>query len=101
MRIGLAYAMEEEIASLLADTGAKHLETARGVSVYEIEPGILAYAGGIGKVNAAMSAQYFIDRYQPDWIVNAGVGRKLPTICPSARWCWRRILSNTISTPPP
>ena len=73
MRIGLAYAMEEEIASLLADTGAKHLETARGVSVYEIEPGILAYAGGIGKVNAAMSAQYFIDRYQPDWIVNAGV----------------------------
>ena len=73
MRIGLAYAMEEEIASLLADTGAKHLETARGVSVYEIEPGILAYAGGVGKVNAAMSAQYFIDRYQPDWIVNAGV----------------------------
>ena len=73
MRIGLAYAMEEEIASLLADTGAKHLEAARGVSVYEIEPGILAYAGGIGKVNAAMSAQYFIDRYQPDWIVNAGV----------------------------
>ena len=73
MRIGLAYAMEEEIASLLADTGAKHLETARGVSVYEIEPGILAYAGGIGKVNAAMSAQYFIDRYQPEWIVNAGV----------------------------
>lgn len=73
MRIGLAYAMEEEIASLLADTGAKHLETARGVSVYEIEPGILAYAGGVGKVNAAMSAQYFIVRYQPDWIVNAGV----------------------------
>ena len=73
MRIGLAYAMEEEIASLLADTGAKHLETARGVSVYEIEPGILAYAGGIGKVNAPRSAQYFIDRDQEDWIVNAGV----------------------------
>ena len=28
---------------------------------------------GIGKVNAAMSAQLFIDRYQPDWILNAGV----------------------------
>ena len=80
MRIGLAYAMEEEIASLLADTGAKHLETARGVSVYEIEPGILAYAGGVGKVNAAMSAQYFIDRYQPDWIVNAGVAGTIGTV---------------------
>ena len=44
-----------------------------GTAIYEIEPGILAYAGGVGKVNAAMSAQLFIDRYHPDWIVNAGV----------------------------
>ena len=44
-----------------------------GTAIYEIEPGIVAYTGGIGKVNAAMSAQLFIDRYHPDWIVNAGV----------------------------
>ena len=71
--IGLAYAMSGEIQSMLDSTGAKLLETVCGVPVYEIEPGITAYAGGVGKVNAAMSAQLFIDRYHPDWIVNAGV----------------------------
>lgn len=73
MQIGLAYAMSGEIESILKTTNAQLLETVSGVPVYEIEPGILAYAGGIGKVNAAMSAQLFIDRYHPDWIVNAGV----------------------------
>ncbi|MDE7244451.1 MAG: 5'-methylthioadenosine/S-adenosylhomocysteine nucleosidase [Oscillospiraceae bacterium] len=73
MQIGLSYAMSGEIESILKSTGAKLLETVSGVPVYEIEPGILAYAGGIGKVNAAMSAQLFIDRYHPGWIVNAGV----------------------------
>ncbi|MDE7261259.1 MAG: 5'-methylthioadenosine/S-adenosylhomocysteine nucleosidase [Oscillospiraceae bacterium] len=71
--IGLAYAMRGEIESILKTTGAKLVETVCGVEIYEIEPGILAYTGGVGKVNAAMSAQLFIDRYHPDWIVNAGV----------------------------
>lgn len=70
---GLAYAMSGEIQSILDNAGVKLLETACGVPIYEIEPGILAYAGGVGKVNAAMSAQLFINRYHPDWIVNAGV----------------------------
>lgn len=73
MKIGLAYAMSGEISSILEHTGAKLLETVCGVPFYEIEEGIIAYAGGVGKVNAAMSAQLFIDRYHPDWIVNAGV----------------------------
>lgn len=71
--IGLAYAMSGEIESILRTAGARLLETVCGTPIYEIEPGILAYAGGVGKVNAAMSAQLFIDRYHPDWIVNAGV----------------------------
>jgi len=71
--IGLAYAMSGEIQSILDRTGATLLETVCGAPIYEIAPGILAYAGGVGKVNAAMSAQLFIDRYHPDWIVNAGV----------------------------
>jgi len=71
MRIGLAYAMTGEIESILA--GAKLLETVSGVPFYEIEEGIIAYAGGVGKVNAAMSTQLFIDRYRPDFIINAGV----------------------------
>ena len=71
--IGLAYALKGEIRSMLRSADAKPLETVAGVSVYEIEPGILAYLGGVGKVNAAMSAQLFIDRFHPDWIINAGV----------------------------
>ena len=71
--IGLAYALKGEIRSMLRSADAKPLETAAGVAVYEIEPGILAYLGGVGKVNAAMSAQLFIDRFHPDWIINAGV----------------------------
>ena len=73
MKIGLAYAMTGEIESILKNTNAKLLETVCGVPFYEIEEGIIAYAGGVGKVNAAMSTQLFIDRYQPDWIMNAGV----------------------------
>lgn len=71
--IGLAYALKGEIRSMLRSADATPLETVSGAAVYEIEPGILAYLGGVGKVNAAMSAQLFIDRYHPDWIVNAGV----------------------------
>lgn len=73
MIIGLAYAMKGEIESILASTGAKLLETVCGVDIYEIEPDLYAYTGGVGKVNAAMSTQLFIDRYHPDYIINAGV----------------------------
>lgn len=73
-KIALAYAMEGEIESLLAAAGTNVIDRGDGaLLVYEIQPGIIAYAGGIGKVNAAMSAQFVIDRHRPDWIVNAGV----------------------------
>ncbi len=70
--IGLAYALKGEIRSILKTMNPKLLETVSGVAVYELEPGLLAYLGGVGKVNAAMSTQLFIDRYHPDWIINAG-----------------------------
>ena len=73
MKIGLSYAMKGEIESILANTNARLIETVCGVDIYEIEPDIYAYTGGVGKVNAAMSTQLFIDRYHPDYIVNAGV----------------------------
>ena len=73
MKIGLAYAMTGEIESILKSTGAPLLETVCGVPFYQIDENIIAYAGGVGKVNAAMSTQLFIDRYHPDWIINAGV----------------------------
>ena len=73
MLIALSYAMTGEIESLLEKTGASPLQTVSGVPFYQIEDGIIAYAGGIGKVNAAMAAQLCIDRYHPDWVVNAGM----------------------------
>ncbi len=73
MKIGLAYALPGEIRSVLKTANPKLLETVSGVAIYEIEPDLLAYVGGVGKVNAAMSAQLFIDRFHPDWIVNTGV----------------------------
>lgn len=73
-KIALAYAMESEIESLLAAAGTNIIDQGDGaLLVYGIEPEIIAYAGGVGKVNAAMSAQFIIDRHRPDWIVNAGV----------------------------
>lgn len=71
--IALAYALKGEIRSILKTMDTKLLDTLCGVAVYELEPGLLAYLGGVGKVNAAMSAQLFIDHYHPDWIINAGV----------------------------
>ena len=73
MKIGLAYAMKGEIESILSHTNARLVETVCGVDIFEIEPDIYAYTGGVGKVNAAMSTQLFIDRYHPDYIINAGV----------------------------
>lgn len=40
---------------------------------YAVAPGIVACAGGIGKVNIAMATQLLLTRYAPDLVLNAGV----------------------------
>ncbi len=55
--IALYYAMPKEIDSLLKDNAAALMQTIAGVSFYKITDDIIAVAGGIGKVNAAMAAQ--------------------------------------------
>ena len=72
MKIALSYAMSGEIESILSPE-AQPLETAAGVPFYTIERDIIAYCGGVGKVNAAMATQLCIDRHHPDLILNAGV----------------------------
>ena len=72
-KIGLVYAMEGDLESLLQNSGACKMETIAGVPFYAIAPGIVAIAGGIGKVNIAMATQLLIQRYGPDLILNAGV----------------------------
>lgn len=73
MKIGLLYAMTGEIESLLTTQNAQPLQTIAGVPFYQIRDNVIACAGGIGKVNAAMATQLMIDHYHPDLIVNAGV----------------------------
>ena len=71
MHIALFYAMPSEIDSLIH--GAAPMETVHGVSFYRIRPNVIACCGGVGKVNAAMATQLFIDLYRPDLLINVGV----------------------------
>ena len=73
MTIGLVYAMTLEIESLLTNENAQPLQTVAGVPFYRIRDNVIACAGGVGKVNAAMATQLMISLYQPDLILNAGV----------------------------
>lgn len=88
MKIGLQFAMPAEFHAL---PGAKELEafeTVSGVPFYEAAPGIIACAGGVSKVNAAMAAEILCLKYGVDMIVNAGVAgclTGLPTGSPGGR----------------
>lgn len=73
MKIGMMYAMDSEIESLLKNEDARLLETVSGASFYQIRDNVIACAGGVGKVNAAMSTQLLISRYAPDLVLNVGV----------------------------
>ena len=72
MLTGLLYAMKGEIESLLPE-GAEPEKTVAGVPFYRIRENVVACCGGVGKVNAAMATQLFIDLYAPERIVNVGV----------------------------
>ena len=72
MLTGLLYAMKGEIESLLPE-GAEPEKTVAGVPFYRIRENVVACCGGVGKVNAAMATQLFIDLYHPDLILNVGV----------------------------
>ena len=73
MKIGLVYAMTGEIESLLTQENAQPLQTVAGVPFYQIRPDVIACAGGVSKVNAAMAAEIFCLKYGVDLILNAGV----------------------------
>lgn len=71
MQIALFYAMPSEIRSLVGE--AAPAETVAGVPFYRLRDNLIACCGGIGKVNAAMSAALLLERYHPDLVINAGV----------------------------
>ena len=73
MKIGLQFAMPAEFHALPGARDLSPVETISGVPFFEAAPGILACAGGVSKVNAAMATQLLISLYQPDLVLNAGV----------------------------
>ena len=73
MKIGLQFAMPAEFHALPGAKELKAFETVSGVPFYEAAPGIIACAGGVSKVNAAMAAEILCLKYGVDMIVNAGV----------------------------
>lgn len=73
MKIGLQFAMVAELHALPGAKDLEPFETVSGVPFFEVAPDILACAGGISKVNAAMAAEIFCLRYGVDLILNAGV----------------------------
>ena len=62
MKIGMMYAMDGEIESLLKNENAHLIEKVSGASFYQIRENVVACAGGVGKVNAAMSTQLLLSR---------------------------------------
>lgn len=73
MKIGLQFAMPVELHALPGAKALEPFETVSGVPFFEIAPNILACAGGVSKVNAAMAAEILCLRYGVDLILNAGV----------------------------
>ena len=73
MKIGLQFAMPAELYALPGAKDWTPFETVSGIPFYEAEPGIIACAGGVSKVNAAMAAEILCLKYGVDLILNAGV----------------------------
>ena len=73
MKIGLQFAMPAELFALPGVKGMEPFETVSGIPFYEVAPNILACAGGVSKVNAAMAAEILCLKYGVDLILNAGV----------------------------
>ena len=73
MKIGLQFAMPAEFHALPGARDLPPVKTVSGVPFFEAAPGILACAGGVSKVNAAMAAEIFCLKYGVDLILNAGV----------------------------
>ena len=100
MKIALQFAMPSEFHALPGARDLEPAETVSGVPIFEAAPGILACAGGVSKVNAAMAAELLCLKYGVDLILNAGVAGCLTDLPTGTLW-WRRSSSSTMWTPPP
>lgn len=77
VEIGIIGAMVPEVEAIIGSLEEKCLETVSGIDFYTGKIGgkLVAVAKcGIGKVFAALCAQTMIMKYNPDLLVNTGVG---------------------------
>lgn len=73
MNIALQFAMPAELHALPGARDLPVVETVAGIPFFQAAPGVLACAGGVSKVNAAMTAQILCLHFGVDLILNAGV----------------------------
>ena len=73
MKIGIQFAMPPEFHAMPGAAEIEPFEIVSGVPFYRLAPDVIACAGGIGKVNAAMAAEILCLRYGVDMVINAGV----------------------------
>jgi len=73
MKVALQFAMPAELHALPGARELPVIETVSGIPFFEVAPGILACAGGVGKVNAATAAEILCLRFGAELILNAGV----------------------------
>ena len=76
MKIGIIGAMDIEVAALkdiMADAEIKTISTVDFYSGTINGAEVIAAVAGVGKVNAAVTAQTMILTYKPDYIINIGV----------------------------
>ena len=76
MKIGIISAMEEELNAFLNQVKFDTKVTINKTDFYEVTYKSLKLVlslSGVGKVNAALTTQILIDKYNPAYIINAGV----------------------------
>ena len=72
--IAVICAMEKELAYLRDTFKARCADELRNIYESELDNKRIVFCiSGIGKVNSAASAQYLIDKYSPDYVINVGI----------------------------
>lgn len=73
MKVALQFAMPAEFHAMPGARDLEAFETISGVPFFQAAPGVVACAGGVGKVNAAMAAEILCRHFGAELILNAGV----------------------------
>lgn len=105
MKLAILYAMEKEAAGLLQALPAQPMPAPAGMGLYALPGGHVLCVGGVGKVNAAMAAQFLIDRFSPHAILNPGCAGALADLpvgtVVAATSCVQHDVDTTLAGDPP